>query len=312
MRNTPDVPPRSGGGNLPFEKLDGAGNDFVLFRGPLTVPTAAGIRFLLDRHHGVGADGLLHLTAEPDLGVETSAAMSARAGADLGAARELDATVRYWNSDGGSAEYCGNGARCIAAVLLEGRAQGAEVRFRLSDVVVRARRMSGSPDHYAVAHPSPRRVSCPPEIEELTRDLGLLHPPVAYDSGVPHLILEVEDARVFDLARWAPPLRHHPAWGGAGSNVDVVSTDPEGGLQVRTWERGVEGETLACGSGLLAVGEWVRTRSGDAAVVSLQSASGARFRVWPEDGAVCLRFLSAVVDPRDDEAGGTECCGQGS
>lgn len=383
---------------IPFEKLEGAGNDFVLLQSPTPVPDAATIRRLLDRHHGIGGDGLLYLDRD--------------ASPPLAAQPQLDAVVHYWNADGGRAEYCGNGARCIAAVLLEGQPPGTEVRFRLADVVVRAHAVpddpvalddplasrdsvaprdrpahrapaAHDPPRFAVAHPAPRAIGCPPEIVALAPTMGLVRAPVAFDSGVPHLLLEVRDVRTFDLAHWGPLLRYHPAWGERGSNVDVLdvrrgrrrggdpdhagsadgavtraddagssdrpagsaqdaasAADPRGAaavVRVRTWERGVEGETLACGSGLLAVGDWVRTRSrrevpeetrpssasgaGRAATtnassdvagqggvaergrVVLESASGARFEVYAAGGQVWLVgparrvFVGTIVLP---------------
>ncbi|MEZ4650661.1 MAG: diaminopimelate epimerase [Candidatus Eisenbacteria bacterium] len=263
------TPPHTGNARVvPFEKLDGAGNDFVLLRAPSPAPDTETIRRLLHRHHGIGGDGLLYLRTGDRLHADDA---------------ELDAAADYWNSDGGRAEYCGNGARCVAAVLLGERPEDAVVRFRLSDVLVRACR-DGEPgsDRYAVAHPIPRRHDCPSEIVGLASTLGLLEPPTLFDSGVPHLVLVAEDARSFDLDRWAPIFRAHPSLGAAGANVDVVSVKPaEGRFYVRTFERGVEGETLACGSGLLAVGTHIRARDGVPSV-ALQSASGAVFRVWEE------------------------------
>ena len=259
---------------VPFEKLDGAGNDFVLLRAPAPIPDAEMIRRLLHRHHGIGGDGLLYLRTGDRLHADDA---------------ELDAAADYWNSDGGRAEYCGNGARCVAAVLLVDRADDYTVRFRLSDVLVRARRDGDAREgRYAVAHPIPRRHDCPSEIIGLASTLGLLEPPTLFDSGVPHLVLVTEDPRSFDLERWAPIFRSHPSLGAAGANVDIVSAKPtEGRFFVRTFERGVEGETLACGSGLLAVGTHLRARDGDPSV-TLQSASGAVFRVWEEDSDAYL------------------------
>lgn len=254
-----------------FRKMEGAGNDFVVLdarQSPGPRLNRARIAALLDRRFGVGGDGLLRIRP----GVSG-----------------LDARVDYWNADGGRASFCGNGARCVAKLLLgeNGGANTGEVRFRLERVVVRARRSDqgttgkidrNADERIAVSHPRPRALEMPgPGGPSVPRGAQ----PCFVDSGVPHWILRVDDLEAFDLAKWAPPIRRHASLGPAGANVDAVELGRDG-IRVRTWERGVEGETLACGSGLLAVAWWASEVLGRPFPIHLRTVGGAAFRAIPD------------------------------
>jgi diaminopimelate epimerase len=97
-------------------------------------------------------------------------------------------------------------------------------------------------------------------------------------AGVPHLVLEVDDVRTAPLDRLGPALAHHPDFGAPGTNVDMVASGSDGVLHIRTWERGVEGETLSCGSGAVAGAHFLALRRGIADVRVLP-ASGVPLRV---------------------------------
>jgi diaminopimelate epimerase len=107
-------------------------------------------------------------------------------------------------------------------------------------------------------------------------------------AGVPHFVVPVTDVESVPLADWAPALRSHATLGSAGANVDFVAARSDGRVAMRTWERGVEGETLACGSGAMATALWallagaaqspvtIRTQGGDDLVVELAGEGGTR------------------------------------
>jgi diaminopimelate epimerase len=255
----------SGPAPLParFAKMSGAGNDFVMFLGRPSGSRAeaAGIRKLCDRRTGVGADGVLFVRTEGP-----------------------DVVAEYFNADGGRARFCANGTRCAAR--LASRALGAGVDFT---VVTGWGRVGAhvSPDgRVTIGLPEPvrpgRRLST----------LGLGGGAIAAEAtevhvGVPHLVLAVTDTTLLgtlDLERLGPPLRCHPEMP-EGTNVDFVARSGPSSLVVRTWERGVENETLACGSGVVASAAVasaagaappveVLTRSGETLVVGFERISG--------------------------------------
>src|SRR5262245_55414626 len=200
--------------------MHGAGNDFVVIdhRAPfLPEPLEPLIARLCDRRRGVGADGVLLLERDP----------------------ELDFAMRYFNADGRRADYCGNGARCLALLALElGLGHGGEVRFRTAAGPQRARRDPAGRIRLAFG----RDVGAgePVRVEAAGRSFaGLLIRP-----GVPHFVTAVERVEWVPVAEWGAALRHHPRFGAEGANVDFVAPLGPGHLALRTYERGVEAETL--------------------------------------------------------------------
>ena len=251
---------------LPFTKMHGAGNDFVVVdhRTPFLPadPEARVALFarLCDRRRGIGADGVLLLERDP----------------------EHDFAMRYHNADGGIAEFCGNGARCIARFALSlGLGRDGHVSFRTDAGAKRAElRADGRIAVWFGAVDAGEPVA----LEACGRTFHGRR----VRTGVPHLVLPVTDLAGIPFAEWAPPLRSHAALGPEGANVDFVEPRPDGRIGMRTWERGVEGETLACGSGALATALWavvtaaanapvtVRTAGGDDLVVELVERAGER------------------------------------
>lgn len=243
--------------------MSGAGNDFVMFLGRPSgsAAEAEGIRKLCDRRTGVGADGVLFVRREgPEI------------------------VADYFNADGGPARFCANGTRCAAR--LASRALGAGDDFT---VVTGWGRVGArvSPDRrVTIALPEPvrpgRRLST----------LGLGGGAIAADAtevqvGVPHLVVAVADNALLDtldLGLLGPALRRHPEMP-EGANVNFVARAGPSSLAVRTWERGVENETLACGSGVVASAAVasaagasppvaVLTRSGETLVVDFDATPG--------------------------------------
>ncbi len=248
---------------LPFVKMQGAGNDFVMLAAadlPDSGLSASRIAALCDRRRGIGADGLI--------------VVGPTAGADF--------RMTYYNADGGEADLCGNGARCAVAFARRlGLASGESCAF-----VTAAGRVAARWAGEEVA------VSLPP-----WRDLRLAVPlpgsPFAahhlVNAGVPHLVVPVPDPGAVDVARWGPLLRARPELGPGGANVDWVSEAPvDGAHGLRTFERGVEGETLACGTGasaaavvlcalaLAASPVTLATRGGDRLIVEVESSQEQR------------------------------------
>lgn len=250
------VPPGDQAAGVPFWKLSGSGNDFVFFDtrlggvpGGLASPD--GIRRLCARGSGVGADGVVFLEPAP-----------------AGHLR-----IRYVNADGSPAELCGNATLCsvrLGALLGAAPATGMTVETDAGPVP--ARIVDDEPE--VTLGPVTTLRSDEPLV---ALDLGERR--VGYAVvGVPHLVVLTDALEDVPLTRRGPVLRNTPGLPG-GANVNWVARTPAG-WAMRTYERGVEGETLACGTGSVAVGlmldAWglaalptrIRTRSGRWVTVS--------------------------------------------
>lgn len=206
-----------------FWKLSGAGNDFVLLEGLPKGRSGAGLaRALCDRRTGVGADGLI--------------AMSRRGG---------KARLDYWNADG-SAAFCGNGTRCAVLWAAErGWLKGEELSIQTARGPVLARRTAKGRVETTMPAPKDLRLGIRIKTEGYSLQAHYV------DTGVPHAVVFVPDASRVDVKRLGRALRFHKAFGRAGANVDFVEMR-KNDLIVRTYERGVEAETLACGTGIVA------------------------------------------------------------
>jgi diaminopimelate epimerase len=243
---------------ISFLKMHGAANDFVVVdhRAPSLPETAAGleplIQRLCDRRRGVGADGVLLLERDP----------------------ELDFSMRYFNADGRPAEFCGNGARCLARLALDlGLGASGEVRFRTEVGAMRARRsVDGRGIELRVG-----KVEGWGPIETI-EVAGRAFTGRRIRTGVPHFVVPVERVEWVPVGEWGPALRHHQSFGPAGTNVDFVSRLAAGRMAMRTYERGVEAETLACGSGAMAAALWA-VAEGDHPPIAVVTAGGDELHV---------------------------------
>jgi diaminopimelate epimerase len=244
---------------VPFVKMHGAGNDFVVVDrrdGALAGESAAEIgRFVIaacDRRRGIGADGVLFL--DPGEG-------------------NLDFRMRYYNRDGGEADLCGNGGRCLAAfAVARGLGQGGAVRFA-SPAGRHEARVRGDEVDLGLGD-----VKSPEAGRTFATDAGPVTG-VLVTVGVPHLVIESPDVDAIDLGTFAPGLRAHPTLGPAGANVDVVTVTGPASGRLRTFERGVEGETLACGTGAVATAAALVAAGRARAPVALTVASGDVLKV---------------------------------
>lgn len=157
--------------------------------------------------------------------------------------------IEHWDPDG-SRSFCSNGSRC--ALALDGAPAGLQVEVLSSGVPIRLRR-----EAEGIGLRMPDGESTGLQLNPLSRP-----EPHAFGwVGNPQLVLEVADTEVLDLAALAPPLRHHPAFPD-GTNVNVIQVLEPGRARIRSWERGVEGETLCCGTGCAVAGAWMAQRTG--------------------------------------------------
>ena len=239
-----------------FTKMNGAGNDFVVCDNrDRAIPfEPATIARLCDRHRGVGADGLL--AVEP-------------AGAGAGA----DFRMRYYNSDGGEAEMCGNGARCFArfaARLLPSVPEA--LSFETMAGIIRAS-FAGELVTVAMSDPHDLRASQSIEAGGSTCTVQFLN------TGVPHAVVFVEDVEAVDVALVGAALRWHPAFAPKGTNANFAQVLAPGRLVLRTYERGVEAETLACGTGVCATALLHHLAAGAPSPVSVKVRGGDTLQV---------------------------------
>lgn len=207
---------------IPFSKYEGAGNDFILVdnRAGGFEPDAGRIARLCDRHFGIGADGLMTLSA---------------------GGGGFDCSMRYYNADGSLGEMCGNGARCFALFAEHLGIGGREKSFEATDGPHKAlvRRADAAAGEVEVGMTEVGRIIC---------GEGWW----ALNTGVPHYVEFVADPAAVDVVGRGAQIRRDTARFPQGTNVDFVQLVGPGELRMRTYERGVENETLACGTGATA------------------------------------------------------------
>jgi diaminopimelate epimerase len=212
---------------IPFWKMSGSGNDFIVIdnrRGLVTAGEGPDLaRRLCARGFSVGADGLIL--------IERS--------------READFAWRFYNADGSEPAMCGNGGRCAARfAFLKGIAP-ARMRFMTGAGLIRAE-VNGDRVKLQLPLPSGYRERVPVAVDGRPLEPGFLL------VGVPHAVVEAAALEQVPVAAWGRALRYDPAFGPAGTNVNFFRVEGPHRLRVRTYERGVEAETLACGTGSVA------------------------------------------------------------
>lgn len=215
---------------LHFYKMNGAGNDFIVIDNrDLSIQLdSETIEALCDRHCGIGADGLL--AVEP-----------AEKGADF--------KFRYYNADGGEAEMCGNGARCFGRFVAHlGEEVPDEVTFETIAGTIAAV-MVGEHVRIAMSEPKDLKLDTGVTIPGLDTVLHFLN------TGVPHVVAFVPGGESFeelDVYSMGRSIRQHEAFAPAGTNANFATVIAPSHIEIRTYERGVEDETLACGTGMVA------------------------------------------------------------
>jgi diaminopimelate epimerase len=262
---------------LPFTKMHGAGNDFVVIdlRGDVAAPGPDLCRALADRHTGVGCDQILT--------IECSA--------------HAAASYRIWNADGSASQQCGNGARCIAAWVLR-------------DSVARDPERCLA-DHFALDSPTGTHAVDVVDLHHYRVEMGvpMFAPPMAiplhgFDAaqddyrvdidgmpvhfgavsmGNPHAVIEVDDVQAAPVATLGPALQRHAAFP-ESVNVGFVEIASRKYIKLRVFERGV-GETLACGSGACAAAAVLMRRGRIDREVMVELPGGTLSIAWPDDSA---------------------------
>jgi len=235
---------------IPFYKMSGAGNDFIIIdnRQPVVADKNLTdfIRSVCRRKMSAGADGLIL--------IESS--------------ESCDFRWRFFNSDGSKAEMCGNGARCAARFAHLNGIAGTTLSFETEAGVIHARISNERvkvkmPDSYDLKLEYPLALS--------DRSLTIS----SINTGVPHAVVMVEQIDNIDVVALGKEIRFHPAFGPAGTNANFVYRSKPHEIIVRTYERGVEDETLACGTGAIASAIVSACRLDMNSPVDVQTRSGA-------------------------------------
>jgi diaminopimelate epimerase len=210
-----------------FTKMNGAGNDFILVdnrAGKIQLKRDQIVR-LCDRHRGIGADGIMIL-------------VPSRTG-------KADWAWDFYNSDGSTGEMCGNGARCFARFVQQAVGSEGGFTFETEAGIITAR-FNGERVTVNLTKPKDLRLN---ETVMLSTGSSSVH---SVNTGVPHAVLYVPDADQAMVMSLGAEIRRHPHFGPRGTNVNFVQVLGPNQIRVRTFERGVEGETLACGTGVCA------------------------------------------------------------
>ena len=211
---------------LRFTKMDGAGNDFVMIdnrAGDVRLEPEQIVR-ICDRHRGVGADGILLL--EPG-------------------GNGADFRMRYYNRDGGEAEMCGNGARCFARFANNVAGAREIVSFQTPAGLIRAE-LCGDLVRLNMSDPTDLGMNVQLEVDG---EDAIVH---YINTGVPHVVVPVARVDMVHVETQGKAIRRHKMFSPKGANVNFLEKRGPRRIAIRTYERGVEGETLACGTGVVA------------------------------------------------------------
>ena len=204
-----------------FSKYHGAGNDFIMVDnrlGEFTFNTVEAVKSLCDRHFGIGADGLILIENSSD----------------------SDFKMVYYNADGNLGSMCGNGSRCAVMFAKEVGVQFSTKSFEAYDGIHR----------FEILADNRVKVSMSDVKEVAKRNEAYL-----INTGSPHLIIPVDDVKSVDVFNEGKKIRYSPEFKAEGVNVNFVNAQ-NGLVEIRTYERGVENETMACGTGCVAAGLW--------------------------------------------------------
>jgi diaminopimelate epimerase len=211
---------------LRFTKMNGAGNDFILIDnrvGDVRLDRSQ-IAHLCDRHRGIGADGILLLEKPTN---------------------SADFRMRYFNADGGEAEMCGNGARCFARFANKVAAAKAKISFETQAGVISAD-LKGDLVTLQMTEPNDLQLNVKLPVADENKTVHFIN------SGVPHVVILVPKIDDVDVRCEGAAIRRHKMFSPNGANVNFIERRGANKIAVRTYERGVEDETLACGTGIVA------------------------------------------------------------
>ena len=208
------------------KKMNGAGNDFILIdnRAREIDLDRSQIAHLCNRHRGIGADGVLLLELP---------------------ANRADFRMRYFNADGGEAEMCGNGARCFARFANRVAGANGKISFETQAGVISAE-LASNLVKLRMTEPTDLRLNVKLPVANENKAVHFIN------SGVPHVVIPVAEIENVEVRLEGAAIRHHKMFSPNGANVNFIEKRESNKIAIRTYERGVENETLACGTGIVA------------------------------------------------------------
>jgi diaminopimelate epimerase len=236
---------------VPFAKMSGTGNDFIVIdhRSPL-VPEEDQAEFVsrvCRRMFSVGADGVIFIEGS----------------------ESADFSWRFYNGDGSVAEMCGNGARCAARFAYAKGIAGKKMSFETVAGIIEAEILDdGEGVSLLMTPPFDLRTGLEVELDGRKKNLSFMN------SGVPHAVLFMDEGAEIPVKEWGHEIRFHELFQPAGSNVNFVQPLEEGTIRVRTYERGVEDETMACGTGAVAAAIFAASEGIASSPVTVTTSGG--------------------------------------
>lgn len=259
---------------ISFYKMHGAGNDFIVvddraLRFPIA--DAAFIERICERRTGIGSDGILLL--QPS--------------------EIADLKMRFINPDGNEVEMCGNGARCFARLAFDLGAAPEQMAIETVAGTIRAE-ILGDQVRLTLTDPVDWRMGL---------DAGLARLVDFVNTGVPHVVARVDDLENLDIQASGSQIRHHDLFAPDGTNANFIKVETDGTLSVRTYERGVEAETLACGTGATAVALVAERQGWVQLPVAVHCAGGYDLTIDSGAGGTTLSGGAATVFEGEVEYG---------
>jgi diaminopimelate epimerase len=239
---------------IDFWKMNGSGNDFILIdnrEGEVGEDEMGRlVERICRRRESVGADGFIAVT-----------------GSD-----RYDFSWRFFNADGGEAEMCGNGARCVARFAYLKAIAGPRMTFETLAGPVTAE-VKGRIVKVLMPNPSGLAMDIDLPLEPGWMNVDFVN------TGVPHLVIQVEDLEGCPVVDRGRAIRYHAGFAPEGTNVDFIKVLDPGHIEIRTYERGVEDETLACGTGAIASAITVSARGSANSPVKVRTRGGEELRI---------------------------------
>ena len=239
---------------IPFFKMSGSGNDFIIIDNRTGVVPQAQLNRLVvgacRRKMSVGADGMILIESSD----------------------RVDFKWRFFNADGSLPDMCGNGARCAARFAFIHGIADRQMAFETLAGTIEAT-VGDDGVKIRMTEPKDLKTGTSLDLDGTTAVVG------SVNTGVPHVVMVVDDIEAVDVVETGRLIRHHPDFAPEGTNANFVAFGKNGEIFIRTYERGVEDETLACGTGNVAAALILAHDRSLASPVTLVTRSGGTLTV---------------------------------